>query len=100
MNHKKSKHDQYVEKLVKQIELNYDYIYTHKKFSRNNRLIAEIDILATAGNEISVFEVKCSYRITKAKKQFKKIRKLFPNENFMCYFYCGISDKLVEVEVC
>lgn len=98
MSFKKNKHDKYVDKLVNMIKYNYDHISTHQKVSRRKRLVAEIDVVATKGDIIHIYEVKCSYRISKAKKQFKRLRKLFPNENLMCYFYCGMSDKLVEVE--
>lgn len=94
---KPNKHDRYVQKLVKQIRSDYDDISTHLKLEKKKRLIAEIDVVARRGNELHFFEVKCSHRIVKARKQLKKVKKIFGSYNTTCYFYHGAGDKLVEI---
>lgn len=66
-------------------------------FSGKNRRIAEIDVLGIAGDQRDVFEVKCSYRFTKAKKQLSRIRRLLRPSVRDAYFYCGEADALVKV---
>ena len=94
---KLNKHDRYVQKLVRQICSDYDAISTHLKLERRKRMVAEIDIIARRGDELHFFEVKCSYRIVKARKQLKKIKKIFSEYNTTCYFYHGAGDKLIEI---
>ncbi len=91
------KHNNYVEQLVSQIREDYDFISTHLKISNSKRAVAEIDILAKKGKHIDIYEVKCSYRIAKAKKQLYKIRKILNKDKISCYFYCGAGDLLVKV---
>jgi len=62
-------------------------------FSKKNRKVAEIDILAVKGDEYFIYEVKCSYRIKKAIKQLKKIKKLLPDISKM-FFFCGESQSI------
>lgn len=97
MPNKLNKHDRYVKELVKKIKPDYDDISTHLKLNKKKRTIAEIDILARKGKEIHLFEVKCSYRIVKARKQLTKLRKIFQDSPVSLYFYCGIGDLLVEI---
>ncbi len=94
---KLTKHDRYVNQLVSQIENEYDYISTNLKITNKKRTVAEVDVIARKGREIHFYEVKCSYRITKAKKQLRKLRKMFNDKRISCYFYCGSGDKLVQV---
>ena len=94
---KPNKHDRYVQKLVRQIKPDYDSISTHMKLEKKKRLIAEIDVVARRGDELHLFEVKCSHRIIKARKQLTKLKKIFGSYDTTCYFYCGMGDKLVEV---
>ncbi|MFP4111486.1 MAG: hypothetical protein ACLFPQ_03890 [Candidatus Woesearchaeota archaeon] len=102
---KKLKHDRYLEDLCDQIKENYDAILTNvpifsdeKKHSSKRRIIAEIDILAVKENKFDIYEVKCSYRIIKAKHQLKKIKKLLPKvEN--TFFFCGDSG-IIESVLC
>ena len=57
--------------------------------------LAEIDILAYKDDEVHVFEVKCSYRFVKAKKQLTRILRLLRLERpAKAYFYCGSADRL------
>jgi predicted RecB family endonuclease len=97
MPNKENKHDRYVKELVKRIRPEYDDISTHLKLNKKKRTIAEIDIMARKGKEIHFFEVKCSYRIVKARKQLTRLRRLFQNDPVSLYFYCGIGDMLIEI---
>ena len=97
MSKKLNKHDKYVERLVKQIKSEYDNIYTHKKFSNKKRLIAEADVVAIKGKETHFFEVKCSYRIVKARKQLKRLKRIHQGKEVSCFFYCGLAGQIIEV---
>ncbi len=97
MTVKQNKHDRYVTKLVKKIELEYDSISTHQKLLRKKRTIAEVDIIARKGKRTHLFEVKCSYRIVKARRQLTKLRKLYGQEHISLFFYCGLGDRLIEI---
>lgn len=72
------KHDKYVDALCSRIKSEYDSIernvpiYSKKKRNRQ-RLVAEIDILAMKQGKYDVYEVKCSHRYYKARKQLSKI---------------------------
>jgi len=61
--------------------------------------VGEVDIIARKGDEIHLFEVKCSYRIVKARHQLLKLKKAnaFKNFNITCFFYCGMGKQLIEV---
>lgn len=75
------------------IRSDYDTILTNLPLYSNvkrTRLIAEIDVLGIRENIFDVYEVKCSYRKTKAMKQLKRIRRLLPHTT-NTYFYCGES---------
>jgi hypothetical protein len=42
-----------------------------------------------------VYEVKCSYRFVKAKRQVERILRLLKKEGVVVgYFYCGSADRL------
>lgn len=98
---KLNKHDRYVQQLVRQLRPDYDTISTHlkleKKKKNKTRIIAEVDIIARRGKELHIFEVKCSFRIIKARKQLTKLKKLFKEYDTSCFFYCGMGKKLVEI---
>jgi len=81
--------------LCEELALKYDYLETNIIiYSKKKRCIAEIDILACKNGRFDVYEVKCSYRIVKAKKQLTKIKKLIPNIK-NAFFYCGLTKELV-----
>jgi len=87
--------------LVEQISEDYESISTHLKIERRKRnktrVYGEVDVLARKGKEIHLYEVKCSYRIVKARKQLKRIKKAFKNYKTSCFFYCGDGKQLVEL---
>lgn len=88
------KHDRYVKELISLISHNYDSISTHIFFSDKKRVLGEIDLIAERNGIIDVFEVKCSYRVYKARQQLRKVKKYYnrPINNY--YFYCGNSKLL------
>jgi hypothetical protein len=70
-------------------------------YSAKNRLVGEVDLVGVHANGIDIFEIKCSYRVVKAKQQLEKIRKLFGADNDASvgyYFYCGAASQLEKIE--
>jgi hypothetical protein len=87
-----------VEKLCSVIGEKYDYILKNVPlYSKRKRLVGEIDVLAFKNNSCDIYEVKCSYRISKAKRQLEKIRKLIGAQSKVrnSFFFCGDSESLV-----
>ena len=99
INHlKPNKHDRYVLELVEQLKTcDYDDISTHLRLEREGRMIGEVDVLARKGDEIHLFEVKCSHRPIKARKQLARVRKNFSDHQTKCFFYCGLGRSLTEL---
>jgi hypothetical protein len=97
---KKLKHDRYLEDLCDKIKPDYDQLFTNISLysdPRKQRKIAEIDIIAmNEDSSCDIYEVKCSYRITKAKKQLQKIRRLMPQAKKL-FFFCGQSGALESI---
>ena len=94
---KLSKHDRYVLDLKEKIKHRYDFISVNVKILGKKRNLGEIDLVAKKGNKVDLYEVKCSHRIVKAKKQLHKIKKLLDLEKSRTYFYCGNSGALMGV---
>ena len=94
---KLSKHDRYVLELSNKIKANYDSISVNVPVKHSKRSFGEIDIMARKGNRLDLYEVKCSYRIFKARKQLNRIKKYLNLNNARSYFYCGSSKLLVVV---
>lgn len=90
-----TKHDRYIGELCRRLRSTYDVLFTNVKLKKDGKLIGEIDIYARKGTKIDIYEVKCSYRIAKAKKQLKKVKKFLEIEEGKKYFYCGNSDLLL-----
>lgn len=90
-----NKHDRYVQELCDKIRYDYDSLSTNVKITNKKRSLAEIDVLAKRGDNVDIYEVKCSYRITKAKKQANSIRKHFNFSINHFYFYCGATASLI-----
>jgi hypothetical protein len=102
---KKLKHDVYLEALCDDIKSNYDKVLTNvpvyssnTKNKKKRRVIAEIDILALKDNFCDIYEVKCSKRRIKARRQLTKIKKLLPDANINnMFFFCGESGSLEQI---
>ncbi len=80
--------------LEHKISHKYDSVSTHIPFSISKKSKGEVDIFAKKGDKVDIFEVKCSHRITKAKKQLKRARKHIGGKG-NSYFYCGSSGLLI-----
>jgi hypothetical protein len=90
--YKLNKHDGYLEGLCQKLRPDYDYILKNVPlYSKRKRLVAEIDILAFKKEYCDAYEVKCSHRITKARKQLGKIKKLMSSRVRNTFFFCGES---------
>ena len=83
--------------LSSRIKDNYDSISMNVPVKHSKRSLGEIDIIAKKGNRFDLYEVKCSYRILKAKKQLNRLKRYLRLENTRSYFYCGNSKSLVTV---
>ena len=95
---KLTKHDRYVIELCERIKESYDSISINVPVRFKKRLLGEVDIIAKKGNHVDLYEVKCSHRIVKAKKQLKRLGKYLKNINIeKSYFYCGSSGLLLVV---
>jgi len=94
---KLTKHDRYVLELRDKIKHKYDFISVNVKVASRKRSLGEIDIVARKGSKIDLYEVKCSHRIVKAKKQLQRMRRLMNLDKSRTYFYCGSSGALVGV---
>lgn len=94
------KHDKYVISLCSTLNARYDKIETHVPlYSTKRRLIGEIDILAFKNGICDIYEVKCSHRISKARRQLKKLRKLMSLKLRVgkTFFFCGESNCLISI---
>lgn len=94
-----SKHDRYVEELCTKIKGRYDSVSKHVTVRAKKRMLAEVDVLAKKGNDVDLYEVKCSPRITKARRQLRKLGKYLGGamkiSNY--YFYCGSSRSITTI---
>jgi|TARA_Y100000310_G_scaffold53186_2_gene48791 hypothetical protein len=95
--HRPTKHDRYILELKDKIKHKYDLISINVKIPGKKRSLGEIDLVAKKGNKIDLYEVKCSHRVVKAKKQLERMRRLLHLGKGKSYFYCGISGTLMEV---
>jgi hypothetical protein len=101
------KHDKYIEVLCDQIDPHYDLLVKHvplysaKKSTKRKVLLGEIDVLAFHEDGFyDIFEVKCSRRLYKAKRQLQRIKRaLLPDKRLKkVFFYCGESGEIHVVE--
>ena len=94
---KLTKHDRYVLELKDKIKHKYDFISVNVKVASKKRSLGEIDLIAKKGNKVDLYEVKCSHRILKAKKQLQRMKRLMNLQKSKTYFYCGSSGSLTGV---
>ena|SRR3989338_1340617 len=92
-----TKHDRYVLELKDRIKDKYDFISINVKVPGRKRNLGEIDLIGRKGSNIDLYEVKCSHRIVKAKKQLQRMQKLLQLDKSRAYFYCGSSGALMGV---
>lgn len=93
------KHDRYVEELCALIANRYDRVEHHALlYSKRRRLIAEIDVIACKGSCCDIYEVKCSPRFTKARRQLIRIRKLLAHKVRNTFLFCGESRTIYAIK--
>ena len=92
-----TKHDRYVLELKDKVKHKYDFISTNVKIPGRKRNLGEIDLIGRKGQNFDLYEVKCSHRILKAKKQLERMKRLMNLNKSNSYFYCGSSGALVGV---
>ncbi len=96
-NQRISKHDKYVLELRDKVKHKYDFISTNVKIPGRKRSLGEIDLIGRRGDFVDLYEVKCSHRLFKAKKQLERAKRILQLGNSKSYFYCGGSGTLVVV---
>ena len=92
-----TKHDRYVLELKDKIKYKYDFVSVNVKVASKKRSLGEIDLVAKKGNKIDLYEVKCSHRIVKAKKQLDRMKRLMNLDKSRAFFYCGSSGALMSI---
>ena len=88
------KHDRYLQRLKDELRDKYDFLYTNIKLTTKKRTKSEIDLMGIRGSHVDIYEVKCSFRITKARHQLKKIRRMLNLADMSTYFYCGSTRQI------
>ena len=96
---KLSKHDRYVEELCAKIKDDYDSVSKYVAVRAKKRMLAEADVLARKGDAVDIYEVKCSPRIAKAKRQLRKLAKYLGGGMNISnvYLYCGSSHSIMTI---
>jgi hypothetical protein len=89
------KHDEYVQRLASSLQERYDSVIIDHEIRDKKRAIAQADLIGIKDGQVDVYEVKCSYRIHKAGKQLKRLKRLMHAAH--TYFYCGSSGSLEEI---
>lgn len=83
---------------MRKIKPEYDSIDLHVSIKTKKRSLGEIDVLAYRGEKVDLYEVKCSHRIVKARKQLHRLSKFISNSKLgNYYFYCGSSGLIVMI---
>ena len=94
------KHDQYLAQLCSRLRPSYEALLTNVPiYSKRHRRVAEIDIIGMRRGYCDIYEVKCSHRVTKARQQLRKIKKLLTPQRRIrhAYFFCGESGLLLKM---
>ena len=75
------------------------FLYGYKRAKR--RIIGEVDLIGIKKDGMDLYEVKCSYRIVKAKRQLRKAKRILQATNWISaeqaiktYFYNGESREI------
>ena len=72
-----TKHDRYVADLKERVGSRYDEVLVNHKVYVHKRIVAEADLVGIRDGRADIYEVKCSYRPTKAKAQLRKLKRIF-----------------------
>lgn len=97
MNKKRTKHDQYIDVLVKRFAKEYEFMATNVEYKcPDTKVAGEIDIIAKNGNRFDIYEVKCNYHFEKAYEQLKRAESVFkhPGLGIRLFYYSGSRDLL------
>jgi len=89
-----NKHDRYVDDLYVKVKGDYDFLYRHLTLFSKKRKVGEADLVGIRGDRVDLYEVKCSYRIHKARKQLLRLQRIFGRKGIALYFYCGSAKQL------
>ena len=95
------KHDHYVDTLCERIHADYELLLRNVPlYSNRRRLIGEIDVLAYKEGYCDIYEVKCSHRISKARRQVSKFMKILSQGSKVRsgFFFCGESGALMPLQ--
>gem|GEM_PF-2360319 len=84
--------------LAQELQGHYDRLLLHVEFKTKKRSLGEIDIVGMRGEQFDLFEVKCSYRIVKARKQLVRFHRLLRYQSDALFFYHGGSKSLYRID--
>ena len=98
MTDKTSKHDKYVLELYKKVQSRYDYLILDYEISTKKRRLGQIDLCGVKDGRTDIYEVKCSPRFHKARKQLVKAQRLMQVRGDL-FFYCGSSGMIHDIAV-
>ena len=88
-----------MDRLYADIRHRYDVVYRNIPIYSKKSQRCEIDLLGIKGNCLDIYEVKCSFRKTKATKQLARIKRSFYGDwKVRTFFYCGSASTLVKIE--
>ena len=96
MGVKLTKHDRYVEELRQRVEERYYEVLVNQKVYARKRIVAEADLIGVRDGRVDIYEVKCSYRPTKAKAQLRKLKRIFSGSYAVdsLFFYPANTERL------
>lgn len=93
------KHDNLVYRLEEKLRnFGYQNIEKFKQYKKGTN-IGEIDLLLKSDKGCLFIEVKCNYTkssLRKARKQYRRYKRIFPEINVLGMYYTG--DKLFELD--
>lgn len=96
-----NKHDVFVDQLAHRLQSRYDEVHTHLRLFSHRRskrhVAAEIDLLGVRGEQMDIYEVKCSHRPIKARKQLRRIQRLLGKPDAGMFFFNGESGTITAV---
>jgi hypothetical protein len=99
---KLSKHDTGVLYLTRMVEDEYDHVIRNLRiYSKRSRMVAEADLIGFKDGYADIYEVKCSYRPTKARRQLKKLKKALSSKIKVrhTYFFPMNVDQIIAMSI-
>lgn len=86
-----------MQQLYERIKDDYDVVEHHVKLHSRRALRGEIDLIGYKDGRVDVYEVKCSYRIYKARRQLEHIRRILNIPDLHMFFYHGAANEIVPI---